>query len=541
MKRLTYNIGTIGPQVEYRIETIDGKPFLVAPVTMMVEGVHPGSGGPLYYGPRVLSQHPESWDGFPVTAGHPRDAAGQPISAAAPGVLEQIGVGYLRGSRFDPDGNRLRSEICIDVERANRLSPASVTTILAGGHLEVSTGVFTNEDDVPGTWNGESFSAEVTATRPDHLALLPGGTGACSWSDGCGVRANARQAEGTKEDLMKGSHGTGKLRALMLSFADALGIRVQEMSHDDLRSALCRAVYALDNAAWDHYVVDVYDGWLVYKANARISNDPSVAVVSPATKLYKRTYSIDAQTGAATLADDAQEVREETNYVPVTANQSGEIGSPEASTAAGNVAQAKKEAETMKKNELIDKLIGCPCTRFAANDRAFLETLNEEQLEKLQPVEGARPPETDEEKAAREAAASQPPAGSTGTQPPPATTAGSEPAPAANEAASTKPQTVEQFIANAPAEIQGTLRRAVEADKARKDALVSGLLANSRNTFTEVQLRAKDIDELTALSSLAAVTIDYAPQGGPAPQANESANQAPPMPQAFPYPEHMRK
>lgn len=29
--------------------------------------------------------------------------------------------------------------------------------------------------------------------NPDHLALLPGGTGACSWEDGCGVRANERK------------------------------------------------------------------------------------------------------------------------------------------------------------------------------------------------------------------------------------------------------------------------------------------------------------------------------------------------------------
>jgi hypothetical protein len=432
----------------------------------------------------------------------------------APGILEALGVGFLRNSRFEAEENKLRSDLCIDMARAGRISPQSLTTILSDGHLEVSTGVYTDEDASPGTWNDESFIASVIDYAPDHLALLPGGRGACSWADGCGVRANAD--EGGKETDMKGSGGTtGRLRTILNNVAEALGLKVQEMSLDDRRTAIRNAVYALDNTSWSHYIVEVYDSWLVYEANAKSSNDPSAVMPSPSTRLYKRSYTIDAQTGAATLSDDAQEVREETSYVPVNGQPGTAAGSPAANEAAGDD-QAKKEAETMKKNELIEKLIGCPCTRFTANDQAFLETLNEEQLEKLQPPDGVGVLPT------------EPPAPTQNQTPAPA----DPPAEPPKQNADPKPKpegiqiTADQFR---------TLQRAEARDKAEKDQLVTKLLANQHNPFTKDQLEAKELEELKALAQLGHVEVDYGPQGGP-PATNADPNAAPPMPKVFEYP-----
>jgi len=71
--------------------------------------------------------------------------------------------------------------------------------------------------------------------------------------------------------------------------------------------------------------------------------------------------------------------------------------------------------------------------------------------------------------------------------------------------------------------------------RARKDALIQGLKANSRCKFTEAQLKAKDIDELESLVELAAVEISYEGNGASlsANVGTDDDNQAPPAPLIF--------
>lgn len=100
----------------------------------------------------------------------------------------------------------------------------------------------------------------------------------------------------------------------------------------------------------------------------------------------------------------------------------------------------------------------------------------------------------------------------------------------ANEAPA---KTVEEFIARAPADMQGTLRRAVAADKVAKDSLVASLKANARCKFTDDQLKAKDIDELKVLAELAQVEVDFSGRNaGEGMKVNEE-NEVPDMPALF--------
>lgn len=182
---------------EPRTETYMGKKHLVVPVVMMVEGVHCGSAGPLFHSIEELGKYPASWNGIPVSIQHP-EQDGQYISANSPEVLERQTVGQVFNTRTD--GNKLKAECWVDIERIMSISPEAYAYLNSKRPLEVSIGVFTDDIEADGEWNGEHYSAIATNHRPDHLALLPGGTGACSWADGAGIRINSKQKGGESLD-----------------------------------------------------------------------------------------------------------------------------------------------------------------------------------------------------------------------------------------------------------------------------------------------------------------------------------------------------
>ena len=182
---------------EPRTETYMGKKHLVVPVVMMVEGVHCGSAGPLFHSIEELGKYPASWNGIPVSIQHP-EQDGQYISANSPEVLERQTVGQVFNTRTD--GNKLKAECWVDIERIMSISPEAYAYLNSKRPLEVSIGVFTDDIETDGEWNGEHYSAVATNHRPDHLALLPGGTGACSWADGAGIRINSKQKGGESLD-----------------------------------------------------------------------------------------------------------------------------------------------------------------------------------------------------------------------------------------------------------------------------------------------------------------------------------------------------
>lgn len=174
-------------QLKVRTEMHQGRKHLVVPVIMMVEGVHNGSHGPLFHSAEELGRHIESWNGIPVTIFHP-EVDGENVSANQPQVIDQNTVGRIYNAYMEND--RLRAEAWIDEERIGSLSPQALSYIKEGRPLEVSVGIFSDEEATAGTWHDEEYVAIARNHRPDHLALLPGGTGACSWEDGCGVRTN---------------------------------------------------------------------------------------------------------------------------------------------------------------------------------------------------------------------------------------------------------------------------------------------------------------------------------------------------------------
>ena len=66
------------------------------------------------------------------------------------------------------------------------------------------------------------------------------------------------------------------------------------------------------------------------------------------------------------------------------------------------------------------------------------------------------------------------------------------------------PVSTEDYIAQAPEDVQEVLNEGVKMHRARKDQIVSALVANARNTFSKEDLEAKSLGELESIVSLAA-------------------------------------
>lgn len=167
----------------------EGKQHIILPVTMMVEGVHHGSQGAIYHSIDELGKIPASWNGIPIVINHPqRD--GNFVSANSPDIIDSsVTVGRVYNTNVQ--GNRLRAEAWLVEEKLIEHASDVFDAINNNTPVEVSVGVFTENQPVEnGNWNSETYTHAAHNHRPDHLALLPGGVGACSINDGCGLGAN---------------------------------------------------------------------------------------------------------------------------------------------------------------------------------------------------------------------------------------------------------------------------------------------------------------------------------------------------------------
>lgn len=168
---------------EVRYATMDGRRYLIVPVIMAISNIV--MNGALYPDSEYFAP---SWNGVPVTIGHPSDENGDFLSANTPETIEKYVVGQIFNAA-DDDG-KLVAEAWIDILKTNKIEPTLIKSLLAGQELDVSTGFFSNPISQSGNSNGKDYTIVHTNVSPDHLALLPGDVGACNWDDGCGIRAN---------------------------------------------------------------------------------------------------------------------------------------------------------------------------------------------------------------------------------------------------------------------------------------------------------------------------------------------------------------
>ena len=453
--------------VQSRLAQWLGKDYVVVPVIMAVEGVHNGSAGPMFYPANELRSSSENWAGVPVTVQHPKDEEGQYIMAInAPEFI----IGHIQESIWD---GKLRAEAWIDIEKANTISTDIMTIIRSNGQLEVSTGLLSEDEIIKGDWKGEAYEAIVRNITPDHLALLPGEKGACSWIDGCGIRANKK--EGGEEMLFKGFDLSGikdaNGKVIPLNVLQAY--TVNEMRHGDVRRQIQGEINAKDTQTQYHFVRDVFDKYFVYSKEQE----------GQKLQLFKQGYNLAAN-DEVEFVGDMVEVIEKTEYVK--ANEASET----------NIKKEEVKMDDKKKEkgcpEKVTALIANEKSSYTNDDKEWLEGMEEGQLDRLIANVGIT---EDAEKTLVTMAVEK----------------------AFDEAIHSgemvkvekkdskdekKPPTVDDFIANAPAEMQDVLRSGLDMHRDKKTALVKQILTNEQNKFTQVELESKSVGELANIAAL---------------------------------------
>jgi len=300
---------TVTENYTVRRETFNDKEHIVVPVVMMVEGVHSGSHGPILHLADELGRYPESWDGIPVTIGHPK-VGNVYVSANNPDVLHDWAVGRIFNTQID--GATLRAEAWLDEECLERVSETTLEKINSGEVIEVSVGVFSDEEDTSGTWNTESYSAIARNHRPNHLALLPDEVGACSIEDGCGIRVNKKgETKVTKKEKIVNK----ETQSQVLKELNHLGFSINEVGHNEIREKISSIVYGFDGRNSDNYVEDVFTDHFVY---TQFNN----GVEPRLKKLYKQNYTIGEDNNVELNGEPVQ-VKREISYDPIPSVNSG--------------------------------------------------------------------------------------------------------------------------------------------------------------------------------------------------------------------------
>jgi len=501
-----------------RTATLFDEEHTVVPCVALVEGVLWPANAPA---PELalaeeFGRFPDSWNGRPVVFDHPK-VNGMAVSASHPEVMEEVAFGSIFNTELDDV--KLRMELWINNERVTTMSDDVKGTVdrLKDGDevVEVSTGLFVMSEEVEGKFEGEDFSAIWRNVVPDHLAVLPEGvTGACSVEDGCGAprtnkeftpvmnaaRIEFNTSDGTSDGTSDDTEKKGTFEKFVELAGNLFAFRnsAKDMSDNDVRTALSSALSTQESYFW---IMAVFD-----------SGDGSGTVVFESFdtgKLFEQEFTISEQ--KVTLGADRVEVRPVTEFVPVTTEMEGDDVTDN-SEGAETDANQLQENSNMDKDQLVKELIDNASSQFTEDDRAWLSTLEESQLAKLSPIEnedGGEGGDGDDEVT-----------GAIGT------VIGADD----SEDEIVEPVSTEDYIAGAPDEVQAVLNSGLRMHRERKKALVSGLLANSRCTFTNAQLNAKPVEELEQIASLVS---DVTFEGSALVRANSDDDDAPAPIQLF--------
>ena len=273
-----------------RREQLNGKSYLVAPLSLIVPGVLNGSKGRLFYPEDEVQKSSTIWNSIPLVVYHPTDANGDPLPANAPGVLEKSGIGFATKSTYN---GKQTAEGWFDEERTKQVDNRIYNNLVHGYPIELSTGLYTDNEPTPGNWKGQAYDKVARNYRADHIAILPDQIGACSLNDGCGVLINTKDAKG---------HGSNKkqLLASMVQKARSVVYQGYDPSNSDHRAhrtAIARELkdqHDMGGAdAWDE-AGDLMEGKSELK-DKYTSNSDVDAVVAALNKFSPQAIEAAAQ------------------------------------------------------------------------------------------------------------------------------------------------------------------------------------------------------------------------------------------------------
>jgi len=510
-----------------REEKFEGRDYLVAPAVLIAEGVHNG----VYYPADELAKFPEAWNGRPLPVYHPA-VRGKPVSANQPGLLESQSIGQLFNAKYE--NGKLKAEAWIDKAKAGAIAANVLELLEKDQQIEVSTGLFVDEDATEGNWNGERYTSIARNHRPDHFAILPGIKGACSWEDGAGMpRVNAAKDEEEGEDITeevlaelekeldaKGekpavNYSDDQARAEDGKWTDGGSGRVQPQHYasgrgpalselkNEMRKYKVKVVREKDQYgdSRKEYLVTGPDGTKDYESSkeramrtvkwrASYKLEKGMRKAARAGVKSNQQEEIDVPkmnsflTALAKAFGLAAELEEEEVGSDAKPREDGAALSSESPTALQE--QKRKDVQPMDKErkEKVDALLANAESGWLEEHRTVLEGMPEGAFKKV--LEAAARPKTN---------AQEPP----------------KPA-----------ETVEALLANASPAVKAEVESALAVKKEAKAKAVAAIKANERNKFTDEELNGKTIAELNKLAEMLAPA--QAPAAAPAPAQEPVVN-----------------
>lgn len=443
--------GTDSNIADLRWETLEGIRYRVVPTVMMAEGIWNGTGGDIFYPAEEFDKAPQSWDHKPVVVDHPT-FRGKGISACRPDVVERQRIGLIFNTRHD---DKLRTEAWINPIKADKVDKRIMQRIERGQKVEVSTCMYSDIYETKGIFNGKEYKKEARNHRPDHVAVLLDKPGAYSIKDGGGMLAHSATEgssfiapvdfETTISNLLKPIGGQ---------------LLNNELSFSQISGQICRALastYGKKGESWSGWIQEIFKNWVAF---------------SDEGKLYLIEYAVSDS--EVSLKGERQPAKISTMYkteggTTLLRNEEGSlIPEKEKTTMATSAFDKEKHITT---------LIG---NGFAETDRAWLSTLPEEHLAKIQPKAAAPAP---------------------AAIPVPAAVPAPAPVQVANAGAD---DALVAFLKTAPKEVQQSLAAAVHARRKMRSTLIGNIKNSAQGkSIPDEVLGSMEDSHLEAMAAMA--------------------------------------
>ena len=491
-----------------RVENALGRRYLVSNVTLIVEGVLNG----VLYPAEELRTFPESWDGRPLPLAHPTNGQGDFISANSRDVIDQQCVGQVFKVHYKEGesgvAGTLAGEAWIDAEQLESLANNEnskaiklVDKLEVGDPIEVSTGLFIEEEEKEGVFNGAKYETIARNHRPDHLAILVDEVGACSVEDGCGMMVNKTIG--------------GRIKGVLKAVANKLTPNALTARDKDIALADALRQKIVMNPGTYFWVKDYGQDdsgqlFVVYDREER--NEAG----NRTEGVYRRNFTI-SPSDQITLSDTEEMVVKKTSYIPQQP-QTPVNDSPRTNTETPK----HGEPDQMKITEMVAAVIACNSNPFGADQEDVLMKMNEGQLKPLI--------------ANQESTAG---CGCKGGEPAPvvANTAAGVEEPKAKEAApddSAKPavnaddapvtmgQLKDLMVNTLPGMIDSAVKAASTAD--RRTEVLAELKGNAAVRMDDAILETLELPALEGIAKSCGVSVDYSGAGGPRGDLNVNAD-----------------
>lgn len=285
----------------------------------------------LYPGDQLAAAAP-GLTGKPAPAGHPKNAAGQHISATNGEALQSAYIGSICANARHEAGRTL-TDIVVNEKQA-RATDAGAALIerldaaLAGTNTEpihVSTGLLCEVVNASGESNGRKYDRIATNISYDHLAILLDEKGAGTPEDGVGMFLNSAGQPEPIESARISAEPEDRRSAGLTAWLKRLLGNSTDISFDQIISSLYPH---LPKDAWLREVFDKYAIWC--DADGR---------------LWKQDYTVSSD-GSVAFSGQAVEVTRKVEYQPISNQQEKDAMFKTQILAALNAAGIKTDGQT---------------------------------------------------------------------------------------------------------------------------------------------------------------------------------------------------